>query len=250
MASDPDLPVADQRAHHALIPIASLFFSLTGVFGIASLSNPDIPGDVAGQAFPQEQPHIALYPTHTTTTSTGFTTTQIIEEEPIPHTTQHLPNPAMDADTTQITQKGSNGHISRTFAIDWYYDEEVSRTLLSEERTEPVEEIIEYGTKPRSMETPTGSFAYSRTMKVYATSYDGSCKGCSGITATGTRVYHGICAVDPRVIPLGTKFFVPGYGVCTAADTGGAIKGNKIDVGFENIKTGWWSSRWVEIYIQ
>jgi 3D (Asp-Asp-Asp) domain-containing protein len=51
-----------------------------------------------------------------------------------------------------------------------------------------------------------------------------------GTTATGIRTRRGICATDPSVIPLGTQFDVPGYGRCVAADTGGAIKGNRIDV--------------------
>lgn len=51
-----------------------------------------------------------------------------------------------------------------------------------------------------------------------------------GRTASGRYTEHGIVAVDPRVIPLGSKLFVPGYGWAVAADTGGAIKGNKIDL--------------------
>jgi 3D (Asp-Asp-Asp) domain-containing protein len=54
---------------------------------------------------------------------------------------------------------------------------------------------------------------------------DGKC-----ITATGVRARHGVVAVDPRVIPLGSRVYIPGYGVALAADTGGAIKGNKIDI--------------------
>jgi 3D (Asp-Asp-Asp) domain-containing protein len=51
-----------------------------------------------------------------------------------------------------------------------------------------------------------------------------------GTTATGIRVAPGVIAVDPRVIPLGTRLYVPGYGEGIAADTGGDIKGNTIDV--------------------
>jgi 3D (Asp-Asp-Asp) domain-containing protein len=51
-----------------------------------------------------------------------------------------------------------------------------------------------------------------------------------GTTATGLPVGQGMCAVDPSVIPLGTRFDVPGYGSCLAADTGSAIVGNRVDV--------------------
>lgn len=57
----------------------------------------------------------------------------------------------------------------------------------------------------------------------------------NGITAIGLRVKKGIVAVDPRVIPLGTRLFIPGYGEALAADTGGWIKGNRIDLAFETL---------------
>lgn len=67
-----------------------------------------------------------------------------------------------------------------------------------------------------------------------ATAYTAFCEGCSGITANGTdlRANPGlkVIAVDPKVIPLGTHVWVEGYGEAIAADTGGAIKGNRIDL--------------------
>jgi 3D (Asp-Asp-Asp) domain-containing protein len=53
-----------------------------------------------------------------------------------------------------------------------------------------------------------------------------------GVTASGRRAGYGVVAVDPRVIPLGTRLFIPGYGYAVAGDTGSAIKGNRIDLGF------------------
>lgn len=71
-----------------------------------------------------------------------------------------------------------------------------------------------------------------RQITVEATAYGADCEGCSGITANGTALYEGarVIAVDPNVIPLGTRVYVPGYGEAIAADTGGAIQGNIIDV--------------------
>ena len=57
-----------------------------------------------------------------------------------------------------------------------------------------------------------------------------------GTTATGLRTRRGICATDPRVIPLGTQLDVPGYGRCVAADTGSDIKGNRIDVWLPTVR--------------
>ena len=73
-----------------------------------------------------------------------------------------------------------------------------------------------------------------KTFKGTATAFTANCKGCSGITSTGFNLKKNpnakIIAVDPKVIPLGTKVWVEGYGEAIAADKGGAIKGNKIDV--------------------
>ena len=71
-----------------------------------------------------------------------------------------------------------------------------------------------------------------------ATAYfsGGGCLSGNGITAIGLRARKGIVAVDPRVIPLGTKLYIPGYGEALAADTGGWVKGNRIDLVFESLE--------------
>lgn len=74
--------------------------------------------------------------------------------------------------------------------------------------------------------TPEGG----RSLRVTAYSY------ClSGRTASGRATAYGCVAVDPRVIPLGSRLYIPGYGWAVAADTGGAIVGNKIDVWFPSL---------------
>lgn len=73
-----------------------------------------------------------------------------------------------------------------------------------------------------------------KSLTVTATAYTAKCEGCTGITYTGVDLNKDrnakVIAVDPSVIPLGSKVYVEGYGYATAADTGGAIKGNKIDL--------------------
>ncbi len=71
-------------------------------------------------------------------------------------------------------------------------------------------------------------------LDMVATAYTAACGGCSGMTAIGRPAGHGIVAVDPSVIPLGTHLFIPGYGFAIAGDTGGAIHGNRIDLGFNS----------------
>ncbi|MEQ2465448.1 LysM peptidoglycan-binding domain-containing protein [Niallia sp. Sow4_A1] len=80
----------------------------------------------------------------------------------------------------------------------------------------------------------TNTDASSKEITVTATAYTADCNGCSGITATGINLKDNpnkkVISVDPNVIPLGSKVYVEGYGTAIAGDTGGAIKGNKIDV--------------------
>ena len=80
-----------------------------------------------------------------------------------------------------------------------------------------------------------GYFSGRRIITMNATAYtaDPAENGGnrSGRTAIGLKIGHGVVAVDPRVIPLGTRLFIEGYGHAVAADTGGAIKGHKIDLG-------------------
>src|SRR3990167_3865473 len=70
------------------------------------------------------------------------------------------------------------------------------------------------------------------------------------LPATNTTLPNNpLVAVDPKVIPLRTRLYIPGYGFAIAGDTGGSIKGDKIDLGFDDVKTGWWSSRFTDIYL-
>jgi 3D (Asp-Asp-Asp) domain-containing protein len=72
-------------------------------------------------------------------------------------------------------------------------------------------------------------------MTLEATGYGPADNGPWGDrTALGTKVGYATVAVDPKVIPLRTRLWVEGYGFCVALDTGGAIKGNRIDLGHDN----------------
>ena len=99
------------------------------------------------------------------------------------------------------------------------------------------------------VKAPQGILPFSKKIRVFSTSYDKNCPGCNETTATGLKTGYGVVAVDPKIIPLGTRLYIPGYGIATAGDTGGNIKGARVDLGFDDVKSGWWSARFVEIYI-
>ena len=93
-----------------------------------------------------------------------------------------------------------------------------------------------------------------RSMQVVATAYEPGPTSCgkyaNGYTATGMKAGKGVIAVDPKVIPLGTKVYVEGYGMAVAADVGGAIKGNKIDVCMDTVaECKQWGRKTVTIHI-
>ncbi len=91
-----------------------------------------------------------------------------------------------------------------------------------------------------------------RTITMRSTAYtsDPSENGGYSTTAMGTAIRYGVAAVDPNVIPLGTRLYIEGYGYARAEDTGGAIKGNKIDLVFgSKSQSNSWGRRTVRVTI-
>jgi 3D (Asp-Asp-Asp) domain-containing protein len=93
-----------------------------------------------------------------------------------------------------------------------------------------------------------------KILTVRATAYSITCKKCSGITASGINLKKNpnqkVISVDPKVIKLGTRVYVEGYGYAIAADKGNSVKGNKIDVFIPSQKNALkWGSKTVEVKI-
>ncbi len=97
--------------------------------------------------------------------------------------------------------------------------------------TEDLMRMLKHYSKQSANEIPS---RYKRMMQMEATAYTSQDPGCGLYTARGTLLRKGLVAVDPRVIPLGTRLYIPGYGPAIADDTGGAIIGNRIDLAYES----------------
>jgi 3D (Asp-Asp-Asp) domain-containing protein len=97
-------------------------------------------------------------------------------------------------------------------------------------------------TTPLPPPPPAPSLSTGSTLSVSSTAYS-----LSGHTASGLPVGQGICATDPRVIPLGTRFVVPGYGPCVAADTGSSVVGATIDVWLPVPQASAWGTQTITI---
>lgn len=154
----------------------------------------------------------------------------------------------------KIVQEGKKGRLQKKYEVILENGKEVSRTLISEEvLEEPTDQIVALGTKPKQT-VSRGEANSGKEFYVTATAYTASCNGCSGVTATGFNLRANpdakVIAVDPSVIPLGSKVYVEGYGYAIAADTGGSVKGKRIDVFFASKADAYrWGKRTVKIKI-
>ena len=170
------------------------------------------------------------------------------EKEVIPFAVHKKANSRLDSGTKRIVQAGQDGIREKQYKVVAEDGMEVSRQLLSESVIKtPVNMIAEFGTILNYKTSRGDTVRYSKVMDMKATAYTASFKDTGkapghplfGITATGIKAKKGVIAVDPKVIPLYTRVYVeivgstPDYGYAVAADVGGAIKGNKIDLYYD-----------------
>lgn len=180
----------------------------------------------------------------------------IIEREPIPFQRVLVPDPTLELDTFVVREEGQPGTLAREILVVYENGEERARLVQREwVEQEPVNRVVAYGTKIviRTLDTPDGPIQYWRRTRMLATSYTAASSGkpkdhpLYGITRTGLPAGYGIVAVDPRVVPLWTQVYVPGYGQACACDTGGGVIGAWIDLGYDEDHYKPWY-RWVDVY--
>ena len=180
-----------------------------------------------------------------------------VEFEPIPFETVWIGDPEVEIDNIRLVQEGQVGLTKRRYQIVHEDGHEVERYLEDVWTAQPpITKTMAYGTKivVRTLDTPDGPIEYWRKMRVYTTSYTARSAGKPkthpryGYTRLGWFLTKGIVAVDPEVIPLRTKIYIPGYGVGRAGDTGGGVKGKFVDLGFDdhNYQSWHW---WSDVYI-
>lgn len=170
----------------------------------------------------------------------------------IPFETESRENKDMFEGEKKVITKGEVGQKTESLKNTYVNGVlETTEVLKSEITKDPVKEVVEVGTKKGTV-APNGKDA-KRVIVMQATAYDPT---AGSKTAMGTRARVGAVAVDPKVIPLGSKLYIESmdgfasYGYATAEDTGGAIKGNRIDLFYNsNAEANRFGRRNVRVYV-
>ena len=170
----------------------------------------------------------------------------------IPFETESRENKDMFEGEKKVITKGEVGQKTESLKNTYVNGVlETTEVLKSEITKDPVKEVVEVGTKKGTV-APNEKNA-KRVIVMQATAYDPT---AGSKTAMGTRARVGAVAVDPKVIPLGSKLYIESidgfasYGYATAEDTGGAIKGNRIDLFYNsNAEANRFGRRNVKVYV-
>ena len=203
------------------------------------------------------------------------------ESKVVDFETEIVKDREMKKGTTSVSVEGKNGENELVYEVTYHNGKQVGKKFIEENViTNPVNKVAKEATKeeikgeevkevkieeePKIIEEPVKEETTKEVEQVKETSESSevsnlgthmvveSTSYCQGsVTATGTQARWGVIAVDPNVIPFGTKVYIPQFDkVFIAEDTGGAIKGNKIDIFMENSDDAInWGRRNIDIYI-
>ena len=168
----------------------------------------------------------------------GFTaqTEEISEEKPKIEETSTNEATAIAVDENGQIKLSQEDELIKEFAavVENSLKEDLTATVEEPFAENSTVEVIEETPPENVVETSRGYETYSQVMGMEATAYLPTDGSAEGITAMGIPATYGIVAVDPDIIPLGTRVYIPGYGEALAADTGGAIYGYRIDLCMED----------------
>jgi 3D (Asp-Asp-Asp) domain-containing protein len=161
----------------------------------------------------------------------------VSEDQPIAFAVKHQPTAKLRMGMKEVASEGQQG-LKRLYYQARYVDgvEKRRELVRAEVVTQPKDKVILFGDYGKGIAS-RGAFTSRRVLIMHASAYDPGPRSCGGsadgITCTGMKAGYGVVAVDPRVIKLGTRLYVEGYGYAIAGDVGRAIKGHRIDLGYD-----------------
>ena len=177
----------------------------------------------------------------------------------IPYTVTYCDDPTLPAGQEKTLITGEPGQMLCEANVVYVNSTETSRTVMKETvLQQPVHQVVAVGTG-ENVGAPSGTIfgdgviilpsgevlTYTHTDQYVATAYTKTDAGCDDDTATGSMVHVGVVAVDPKVIPYGTRMFIVTndgkyiYGIGTAEDCGGAIQNKRLDLYFDTDPECW-----------
>lgn len=188
----------------------------------------------------------------------------------LPYEVTYYEDPTLPEGVEAVVTQGREGQVSCEATVVYEGGKEISRTVISQTVLEhPVNALVAVGTGAQQdvqaqcgliigdgiIITEDGQvLTFTDTMQARATAYTHTDEGCDFITATMTTVRIGTVAVDPTVIPYGTRMFIVSndgayiYGISTAEDCGGAIKNDRVDLYFPT-EDECWEFGWRDVTI-
>ncbi len=170
-----------------------------------------------------------------------------LKEVPIDFQTEYIETDSLLPGFSRVKQDGIPGLQRQVIKMSETGSTVNQDIIYSSDLQVPQTKVIERNSKPIIGEKfDLSKLAVAKTYQVEATAYTYT----GDLTATGVPPRVGLIAVDPKVIPLGSRVYIEGYGYATAADTGGVIKGNKVDIFLESERECVnWGRRTVKLYL-
>ena len=180
-----------------------------------------------------------------------------VEEDVTKYASVWEPDYDLEIDNSRLDQEGVNGITRYRYQVTLEDGEPITSTLqdvwLAQE---PITKVLKYGAKIvlRDLETADGPLTYWRKVTMFATAYTPASSGTPKDapwyvrTRIGLKAGYGVVAVDPSVVRLGSRVYVPGYGAAIAGDTGGGVVGRWVDLGYDDGTARPWG-RCVDVYM-
>lgn len=170
-----------------------------------------------------------------------------IEDVKVPVPVEYRETSTLPPGMTEVREEGSQGlkrEVIKVVRVGGSVEQEVVNEFLL---NRPKKRVIMQNSKQVANEpVDLAHLKVAKAFTVEATAYTYT----GDPTASGVYPRKGLIAVDPKVIPMGSRVYLEGYGYAIAADTGGAIRGNKVDLFFPSLRECIdWGRRPIQLYL-